>query len=47
MAKNSKDEKKNDSNDSENESKVRTYDDLVLEVKALTHGLNNHNKPIE
>jgi len=47
MAKDSKDEKNNDSSDFENESEVRTYDELVLEVESLTYALNNRNKLIK
>ncbi|RLM61337.1 hypothetical protein C2845_PM14G09510 [Panicum miliaceum] len=47
MAKSSKDEKTNDSSGSENESEVRTYDDLVLEVDTLNFALDNRNKLIK
>jgi len=47
MAKDSKDEKNNDSSDSKNESEVRAYDELVLEVESLTYALNNRNKLIK
>ena len=47
MAKDSKNEKNDDSSNSENESEVRTYDELVLEVESLTYALNNRNKLIK
>ncbi|RLM58399.1 uncharacterized protein C2845_PM18G06430 [Panicum miliaceum] len=47
MAKSSKDEKTNDSSGSENESEVRTYNDVVLEVETLNFALDNRNKLIK
>ncbi|RLM78030.1 hypothetical protein C2845_PM12G12760 [Panicum miliaceum] len=47
MAKSSKDEKTNDSSGSENESELRTYNDLVVEVETLNFALDNHNKLIK
>jgi len=47
MAKDSKNEKNDDNSYSENESEVRTYDELVLEVESLTYALNNRNKLIK
>jgi hypothetical protein len=47
VAKSSKDGKTNDSIDSKNESEVRTYDDLVLDVKALNFSLDSRNKLIK
>ena len=47
MARDSKDEKNDNSSDSEHESEVRTYDELILEVESLTYALDNRNKLIK
>ena len=47
MAKDSKDEKNDNNSDSEHESEVRTYDELILEVESLTYALDNRNKLIK